>query len=60
MLGEVESHGTVRSGTQQMEHLIRWYEETDAQAPIGFFQIAGGIAGDFAICSVPTIIQDLT
>jgi len=26
---------------------------------VGFFQIGGGIAGDFAICSVPCIIQDL-
>ena len=42
-----------------MEHLVNWYLETDAKAPIGFFQIGGGIAGDFAICAVPTIIQDL-
>jgi deoxyhypusine synthase len=26
---------------------------------VGFFQIGGGIAGDFAICTVPAIIQDL-
>jgi deoxyhypusine synthase len=25
---------------------------------VGFFQIGGGIAGDFAICAVPTLIQD--
>ena len=30
-----------------------------ASGSIGFFQIGGGIAGDFAICAVPTIIQDL-
>ena len=29
------------------------------QAPIGFFQIGGGIAGDFPICVVPMIRQDL-
>ncbi|MDA7858407.1 deoxyhypusine synthase family protein [bacterium] len=56
---KIQSHHALRSGTEQMEHLVNWYLETDAHAPIGFFQIAGGIAGDFAICAVPTIIQDL-
>lgn len=56
---KISSHSAIRSGTEQMEHLVNWYLETDADAPIGFFQIAGGIAGDFAICAVPTIIQDL-
>jgi deoxyhypusine synthase len=56
---KIESHHALRSGTEQMEHLVNWYLETDAHSPIGFFQIAGGIAGDFAICAVPTIIQDL-
>ncbi|MEL7497860.1 MAG: deoxyhypusine synthase family protein [Planctomycetota bacterium] len=56
---KIASHAALKSGTQQMEHLIHWYIENDALAPIGFFQIAGGIAGDFAICAVPTIIQDL-
>ena len=26
---------------------------------MGFFQIGGGIAGDFPICAVPALIQDL-
>jgi deoxyhypusine synthase len=26
---------------------------------MGFFQMGGGIAGDFAICAVPCIAQDL-
>ena len=56
---KIKSHSALRSGTEQMEHLVNWYLETDASAPIGFFQIGGGIAGDFAICAVPTIIQDL-
>ena len=56
---KIASHSAIRSGTEQMEHLVNWYLETDADSPIGFFQIAGGIAGDFAICAVPTIIQDL-
>lgn len=56
---KIKSHHAIRTGTEQMEHLVRWYEKTDAAAPIGFFQIGGGIAGDFAICSVPLLIQDL-
>lgn len=49
----------VKSGLEQMASLVSWYEATDAQAPIGFFQVAGGIAGDFPICCVPLIRQDL-
>ena len=49
----------VKSGLEQMADLVQWYEATDKQAPIGFFQIAGGIAGDFPICCVPLIRQDL-
>lgn len=57
--GVVSSHRCVRTGTEQMEMLIRWYRENANQAPIGFFQIGGGIAGDFAICVVPLLVQDL-
>ena len=56
---KIKSHSAIRSGTQQMEHLVNWYLETESNQPIGFFQIGGGIAGDFAICSVPLILQDL-
>ena len=57
--GTICSHSAVASGTQQMEHLVNWYLENDPQHDLGFFQIGGGIAGDFAICSVPLILQDL-
>jgi deoxyhypusine synthase len=57
--GTLSGHSVVKSGTEQMENLVRWYLETDQQGPIGFFQIGGGIAGDFAICAVPLILQDL-
>lgn len=53
------SHHIVRSGTEQFEHLIRWYLDASRNCEIGFFQIGGGIAGDFAICCVPSILQDL-
>lgn len=59
MQGKIKSHHAVRTGTEQMQSLIEWYLENDAQCPIGFFQIGGGIAGDFAVCCVPTILQDL-
>ena len=57
--GVVENHHAVVTGTGQMERLIHWYLETSAEQPIGFFQIGGGIAGDFPICVVPLIRQDL-
>ena len=57
--GTLSGHQVIKSGTEQMEHLVHWYLKTDAEAPIGFFQIGGGIAGDFAICAVPLILQDL-
>jgi deoxyhypusine synthase len=57
--GTIPNHSAVASGTAQMEHLARWYQEESATAAIGFFQIGGGIAGDFPICVVPMLIQDL-
>lgn len=58
--GTVKSHRAVRSGTEQMQKLVEWYTAPEQQrGGVGFFQIAGGIAGDFPICAVPLIIQDL-
>src|SRR5690625_1050197 len=42
-----------------MAHLVDWYEEEAGSNSIGFFQIGGGIAGDFAICVVPLLKLDL-
>jgi len=56
--GDVSSYHVVRSGVEQMGNLIAWYKANNKK-PIGFFQIAGGIAGDFPICVVPLIQQDL-
>jgi deoxyhypusine synthase len=55
----VSKHSTVRSGIEYMLELVKWYEETSAKHKIGFFQIGGGIAGDFPICVVPLIKEDL-
>lgn len=51
---------TVLSGLYYMQSLASWYRETSAKNKIGFFQIGGGIAGDFPICAVPLLRQDLT
>ena len=57
--GRVKSPATVRSGIEAMVELSAWYQLTsDVRGP-GFFQIGGGIAGDFPICVVPMITQDL-
>lgn len=57
--GTVKTFSIIKSGLEQMEHLINWYEENTKKNSIGFFQIGGGIAGDFPICVVPLLIQDL-
>ena len=57
--GSVPNHSAVITGTGQMERLIHWYRDHAANSPVGFFQIGGGIAGDFPICVVPLIRQDL-
>jgi deoxyhypusine synthase len=50
---------TVRSGIEYMITLADWYQTTSAKRSIGLFQIGGGIAGDFPICVVPMLSQDL-
>ena len=57
--GTVPNHSAIATGTEQMEKLIGWYEQTSQDSPIGIFQIGGGIAGDFPICVVPLLKQDL-
>lgn len=56
--GELTST-TVKSGIDYMQFLAQWYLENSAKAGVGFFQIGGGIAGDFPICTVPMLYQDL-
>ena len=56
--GEVKP-STVKSGIEYMVWLADWYQKNSAGEGIGFFQIGGGIAGDFPICVVPMLEQDL-
>lgn len=50
---------TMKSGIEYMTWLAEWYTANTKQCNIGFFQIGGGIAGDFPICVVPMLYQDL-
>ena len=62
MSGELEGYGPIRRGVEYMEVLADWYLDVTTgadAAEVGFFQIGGGIAGDFPICVVPMIRQDL-
>ncbi len=58
--GDVENVHTVKTGIEYMTMLADWYTRNAADdSTIGFFQIGGGIAGDFPICVVPMLHQDL-
>ena len=50
---------TVKSGIEYMIYLADWYTAQAGEEGIGLFQIGGGIAGDFPICVVPMLHQDL-
>jgi deoxyhypusine synthase len=50
---------TMKSGIEYMMWLADWYPKKCAGKGIGFFQIGGGIAGDFPICVVPMLYQDM-
>jgi deoxyhypusine synthase len=57
--GNVKNVSTMRSGIEYMIELAHWYTDLAPKSSLGFFQIAGGIAGDFPICVVPMLHQDL-
>lgn len=50
---------TMKSGIEYMMMLAKWYQKNCGGSGIGFYQIGGGIAGDFPICVVPMLIQDM-
>lgn len=50
---------TTKSGIEYMIYLADWYKNNSSGKGVGFFQIGGGIAGDFPICVVPMLYQDL-
>lgn len=50
---------TMKSGIEYMMWLADWYTNNSSGKGVGFFQIGGGIAGDFPICVVPMLYQDM-
>lgn len=50
---------TVKSGIEYMTFLADYYTKNAGTEGIGFFQIGGGISGDFPICVVPMLYQDM-
>lgn len=50
---------TMKSGIEYMMWLADYYTDNSNEGGIGFFQIGGGIAGDFPICVVPMLYQDM-
>lgn len=50
---------TVKNGIEYMGYLADWYIKNSDGKGVGFFQIGGGIAGDFPICVVPMLYQDM-
>lgn len=55
--GELKA-STMKSGIEYMTFLADWYSKNSGSG-VGFFQIGGGIAGDFPICVVPMLYQDM-
>jgi deoxyhypusine synthase len=57
--GAISNVQAVRSGIEYMIELAAWYRLVSKDSSIGFFQIGGGIAGDFPVCVVPMLNQDV-
>jgi len=55
---EIMTPKITKSGIEYMIFLADWYKNNSKNG-VGFFQIGGGIAGDFPICVVPMLHQDL-
>ena len=58
MRGELKP-STMKSGIEMMMFFAGWYQANCGTEGVGFFQIGGGIAGDFPICVVPMLQQDM-
>ncbi|MCZ7644297.1 MAG: deoxyhypusine synthase family protein [Planctomycetota bacterium] len=62
MKGDLPNHDCVLPGTAQFAGVTTWYLEhcgyQGKGSGVGFFQIGGGIPGDFAICVTPSLIVD--
>lgn len=59
ILDEIKNPTTAKDGVEYMIELSKWYAKVAEKRPVGFFQIGGGIAGDFPICVVPMLYEEL-
>jgi deoxyhypusine synthase len=59
IMGNIAGFNLFKVGLEYMAELITFYRANAGEHGIGFFQIGGGIAGDFPICVVPLIHQDM-
>ncbi|MFH1520859.1 MAG: deoxyhypusine synthase family protein [Candidatus Micrarchaeota archaeon] len=57
--GNISNMKTIKEGLEYMKELVSWYQKESKSHKLGFLQIGGGIAGDFPICVVPLINQDM-
>jgi len=57
MDGTIINDRIIASDLQRMHDLALWYR--NQKYPVGLLQVGGGIAGDFPICVVPMLRQDL-
>jgi deoxyhypusine synthase len=55
--GTLQDSSVITNDLDRMTQLADWYRSQNT--PLGFLQVGGGIAGDFAICVVPMLRQDL-
>jgi deoxyhypusine synthase len=59
MMGDIKTVSTVKSGLEYLMELGDWYETATVESSFGFFQIGGGITGDFAVSIVPLLREDM-
>jgi deoxyhypusine synthase len=55
--GTVSSDNIITTDLQRMADIAAWYHEQNSL--LGILQVGGGVAGDFPICVVPMLRQDL-
>ncbi len=59
LMGKLQGISCMKTGVEYFMQLATWYQEVTKDCSLGFFQIGGGITGDFAICVVPMLQQDM-
>lgn len=59
LAGDIKSVHTVKTGIEYLVEMADWYVKATTEHSVGFMQIGGGIAGDFAVCVVPMLREDM-